>query len=89
MKSGSREAQRRRLLTKVFLQQILDMLDNNMLQLEHVLFSVECISIISVHANPQNYRYLSRDNPHWMRKEVLTWPDLNAIVWIFNGDDSL
>lgn len=63
-----------------FCEQMMAMLDNNVIQLEHVLFSDECTFTLHGHANRQNCRYWSRENPHWMREEHTQYPE-KVNVW--------
>lgn len=63
-----------------FCEQMMAMLDNNVIQLEHVLFSDECTFTLHGHANRQNCRYWSTENPHWMREEHTQYPE-KVNVW--------
>jgi len=63
-----------------FCEQMMAMLDNDVIQLEHVLFSDECIFTLHGHANRQNCRHWSRENPHWIREEHTQYPE-KVNVW--------
>ena len=63
-----------------FCEEMMAMLDNNVIQLEHVLFSDECTFTLHGHANRQNCRYWSAENPHWMREEHMQYPE-KVNVW--------
>ncbi|KAJ8955681.1 hypothetical protein NQ318_008552 [Aromia moschata] len=47
---------------------MMQMIDDNTLQIENVLFSDESTFTLHGHNNRQNCRYWSRENPHWMRE---------------------
>lgn len=63
-----------------FCELMMDMLDNNIINLEDVMFSDECTFSLSGHANRQNCRYWSTENPHWMREEHTQYP-VKVNVW--------
>lgn len=63
-----------------FCEQMMEMLDNNVIQLEHILFSDECTFSLNGHTNRQNCRYWSRENPHWMREDHTQYPE-KVNVW--------
>jgi hypothetical protein len=63
-----------------FCEEIMTMLDDNVIQLEHVMFSDECTFTVTGHANRQNCRYWSRENPHWMREDHTQFPE-KVNVW--------
>ncbi|KAJ8942970.1 hypothetical protein NQ318_016745 [Aromia moschata] len=52
----------------LFCEQMMQMIDDNTLQIENVLFSDESTFTHHGHVNRQNCRYWSRENPHWMRE---------------------
>ncbi|KAJ8944850.1 hypothetical protein NQ318_012999 [Aromia moschata] len=56
------------------------MIDDNTLQIENVLFLDESTFNLHVHVNQQNCRYLSRENPQWMR-ELRTQNPEKVNVW--------
>ena len=43
-------------------------LDNNVIQLDNVLFTDESTFTLRGHVNLQNCRYWANDNPHWMNE---------------------
>ncbi|KAJ8944234.1 hypothetical protein NQ318_001654 [Aromia moschata] len=48
----------------LFCEQMMQMMDDNTLQIENVLFSDESKFTLHGHINRQNCRYWSRENPH-------------------------
>ncbi|KAJ8933063.1 hypothetical protein NQ318_012638, partial [Aromia moschata] len=52
----------------LFCEQIVQMINDNTLQIENVLFSDEYTFTLHGHVKRQNCRYWSRENPHWMRE---------------------
>lgn len=63
-----------------FCEQVMDKLDNNVIQLEHIVFSDECTFTLHGHAHRQNCRYWSTENPHWIRDEHTQYPE-KVNVW--------
>ncbi|CAH1115686.1 unnamed protein product [Psylliodes chrysocephalus] len=81
-----------------FCKQMMAMLDNMVIQLEHVFFSDKCTFTLHGYANRQNCRYWSRENPHWMRDDhtqfsgkVNVWAEIvgNHIIGPFIIDGNL
>ncbi|KAJ8943724.1 hypothetical protein NQ318_012491 [Aromia moschata] len=64
----------------LFCEQIMQMIEDNNLQIENVLFSDESTFTLHDHVNRQNCRYLSRENPHWMWGLHTQKPE-NVNVW--------
>ncbi|XP_072392447.1 uncharacterized protein [Diabrotica undecimpunctata] len=58
-----------------FCEQMMAMLDSNVIQLEDVSFSDESTFTLHGHANRQNCRCWSRENPHWMREGNTQYPE--------------
>ncbi|KAJ8951119.1 hypothetical protein NQ318_021563 [Aromia moschata] len=61
----------------------MQMINDNTLQIENVLFSEESTFTLHGHVNRQNCRCWSRENPHWMRElhtqnpeKVNVWPGI-------------
>ncbi|KAJ8944638.1 hypothetical protein NQ318_004728 [Aromia moschata] len=52
----------------LFCEKIVQMIDDNTLQIENVLFSDESTFTLYGHVKRQSCRYWSRENPHWMRE---------------------
>ncbi|KAJ8945208.1 hypothetical protein NQ318_009853 [Aromia moschata] len=52
----------------LFCEQMMQMIDDNTLQIENVLFSDESTFTLHGHVNRQHCRSWSRENPHWMRE---------------------
>lgn len=63
-----------------FCEQMMQRLDNNVIQLENVLFSDESTFTLHGHVNRQNCRYWANENPHWMR-ELHTQNPEKVNVW--------
>ncbi|KAJ8946457.1 hypothetical protein NQ318_014445 [Aromia moschata] len=61
-------------------EQMMQMIDDNTLQIENVLFTIESTFTLHGHVNRQNCRYWSRENPHWMR-ELHTQNPEKVNVW--------
>ncbi|KAJ8936860.1 hypothetical protein NQ318_016039 [Aromia moschata] len=64
----------------IFCEQMMQMIDDNTLQIENILFSNEFIFTLHGHVNHQNCRYWSRETPHWMR-ELQTQNPEKINVW--------
>ncbi|KAJ8935862.1 hypothetical protein NQ318_015973 [Aromia moschata] len=58
----------------------MQMIDDNTLQIENILFSDESTFTLHGHINHKNCRYCSRENPHWMR-ELHTQNPEKINVW--------
>ncbi|KAJ8945080.1 hypothetical protein NQ318_005260, partial [Aromia moschata] len=52
----------------LFCDQMMQMIDDNILQIENVLFLDESTFTLHGHVNRQNCHYWSRGNPQWMRE---------------------
>lgn len=63
-----------------FCEEFMEMVNNNIIQLEYVMFSDECTFLLNGHANRQNCRYWSTENPHWIREEHTQYPQ-KVNVW--------
>lgn len=64
----------------VFCEEMMQILDNNVIQLENVLFSDESTFTLNGHVHRQNCRYWASENPHWMR-ELHTQNRVKVNVW--------
>ncbi|KAJ8960516.1 hypothetical protein NQ318_013800 [Aromia moschata] len=64
----------------LFCKQMMQMIDDNTLPIENVLFSEESTLTLHGQVNRQNCRYWWRDNPHWMR-ELHTQNPEKVNVW--------
>ncbi|KAJ8957744.1 hypothetical protein NQ318_017642 [Aromia moschata] len=64
----------------LFYEQMMQMIDDNTLQTENVLFSDESTFTLHDHVTLQNCRYWSRENLHWMR-ELHTQNPEKVNVW--------
>ncbi|KAJ8949739.1 hypothetical protein NQ318_005061 [Aromia moschata] len=64
----------------LFCEQMMQMIDDNILQIENVLFSDESTFTLHGHVNRQNGHYWSSENPHWMR-ELYTQNPEKVNVW--------
>ncbi|KAJ8952214.1 hypothetical protein NQ318_022664 [Aromia moschata] len=64
----------------LFGEQMTQMMDDNTLQIENVLFSDESTITLHGHVNRKNCRYRSRENRHWMR-ELHTQNPEKGNVW--------
>ncbi|KAJ8960076.1 hypothetical protein NQ318_009518 [Aromia moschata] len=64
----------------LFCEQMMQMIDDNTLQIENVLFSDESTFTLHGHVNRKNCRYWSGEDPHWMR-ELHTQNPEKVNVW--------
>ncbi|KAJ8941074.1 hypothetical protein NQ318_003255 [Aromia moschata] len=64
----------------LFCEQMMQMVDDNTLQIENVLFADESTFTLHGHVNRQSCRYWSRENTHWMR-ELHTQNPEKVNVW--------
>ncbi|KAJ8936038.1 hypothetical protein NQ318_015444 [Aromia moschata] len=64
----------------LFCEQMMQMIDDNTLQIENVLFSDESTFTLHGYVNHQNCRYWLRENHHWMR-ELHTQNPEKVNVW--------
>ncbi|KAJ8962481.1 hypothetical protein NQ318_000869 [Aromia moschata] len=72
----------------LFCEQMMQMIDDNTLQIQNVLFSDESTFTLHGLVNRRNCRYWSRENPHWMR-ELHTQNPEKKISFVFFTDVNL
>lgn len=63
-----------------FCEEMMNALDQNLVDLDWILFSDECTFALNGEVNKQNCRYWSTENPHWMR-ETHTQRPQKLNVW--------